>query len=148
MSDLRAALGSPDPPRLWPLLAAVFVGGALGALSRSALSVVAQGAPWMTLIENTLGAFLLASLLGFSLRRRLPPWALAGLGTGALGSFTSMSAFVGDAAGLAQSPAWAVTYVLATLVFGLLAGHAGLRWSLPLEDRMLERAISAPQEET
>jgi CrcB protein len=76
-------------------VAVVALGGAVGALARWALaSVVPDGAgfPWTTFATNVVGSGLLALLpaLGVVRRRRL---LALGLGTGALGGFTTLSLY-------------------------------------------------------
>ncbi|TVR00053.1 MAG: fluoride efflux transporter CrcB [Deltaproteobacteria bacterium] len=120
-------MASPETPPPLSLLPAVFAGGALGALARSALSLAADLSPWMTLVENTLGCLLLALLLGVLQVRHAPAWLVTGLGAGLLGSFTSMSALAADAwllAGHGAAPA--AIYLVATVTGGLLAAGAGV----------------------
>lgn len=120
----------------------VAVGGALGALARTLLSMAGGGSPWVTLAENVAGAFLLALLLGWSGRTRLPAWLLTGLGTGLLGSFTSMSALAADAVSL-STRAWlsASTYLVLSLSLSLAAAAFGLRLGARVPER---RATESP----
>lgn len=77
-------------------LAAIFVGGAIGALSRVALLQTGAGAapgwPWVTFAVNILGAFLLGYFVT-RLHERLPLSAYRRpiLGTGFCGAFTTFS---------------------------------------------------------
>lgn len=108
------------------LAAAVFAGGAIGALGRSALSVSADLSPWMTLATNTLGCLLLGCLLGALERRSAPDWLVAGLGAGLLASFTSMSAIAADTWLLGSNdPLSPALYLLLTVSAGLAAARAG-----------------------
>jgi CrcB protein len=76
-------------------LAAIFTGGALGALARVALAQTAAGAPhwpWPTFAANVLGAFLLG-YFSTRLQDRLPLSAYRRplLGTGLCGALTTFS---------------------------------------------------------
>ncbi|MEV4902283.1 CrcB family protein [Citricoccus sp. NPDC055426] len=125
----------------WPVVGAVAVGGVLGTLLRWALVAPApeSGTPvaqWITLgLVNLSGAFLLGVLSGIGFRSRLPRWLLVGLGTGVLGSYTSLSAVVlaaavAPAVGVADfiqtgSPGgWLLVAGLAGTLLALAAGAA------------------------
>ncbi len=77
-------------------LAAIFAGGAVGALLRVALLQTQAGAapgwPWVTFAENILGTFLLG-YFATRLQERLPLSAYRRplLGTGFCGAFTTFS---------------------------------------------------------
>ena len=114
-------------------VAAVAAGGAVGALGRYAIGEAGAGlgiaAPWATLAVNVSGCFLMGLLVAAILAdpSRHPLWRPL-LGIGALGGFTTFSAFAGDAVLLAGEGSWlaAVGYVAVTLVGGLLALRAGV----------------------
>lgn len=114
-------------------VAAVAAGGAVGALGRYAIGEAGAGlgiaAPWATLAVNVAGCFLMGLLVAAILAdpSRHPLWRPL-LGIGALGGFTTFSAFAGDAVLLAGEGSWlaAVGYVAVTLVGGLLALRAGV----------------------
>ena len=113
----------PTPPV--PLLVAG--GGAVGALARWAVGALVPapdgGLPWATLLVNVVGALL----LGWLVARRPTAAVRAALGTGALGAFTTYSAFAVDTVELAADrPVVALLYVALTLVVGLAAARAGL----------------------
>ena len=133
---------------------AVAIGGAVGALSRWGITVVLPqpslspealttvpyglgltGDFWAISIINLLGSFLLG-LLHSRLerpRRRMPSWLGVGLGTGAIGAFTTLSSValawaVGSfvltsTAPPAESPVW-VAVVAGGTGFVVLAGSA------------------------
>jgi CrcB protein len=114
-----------------PRLAAVALGGAAGAWLRWGLDawMAAAGAPAVdmpvaTLLANLSGTFVLAvasrRLLGVS------AWAV-GVTVGLLGAFTTFSALVVEAVGLAGRPLLALGYVAASLAGGVVAALAGLR---------------------
>lgn len=115
------------------LLAAVFVGGAIGTATRSLLSDAfphrGDQWPWTTFCINVIGAFLLGSLLEGLVRsgddagvRRL---LRLGVGTGVMGGFTTYSTFMVETTDL---PWWlASAYLVATVVLGAIAAWAGIR---------------------
>lgn len=137
--------------RRWPppLLAAIAIGGVLGATARWALAEalpVATGRfPWATFIANLAGSALLGATLSLTLHvERLRRGARLGLfgpfmATGVLGSFTTMSAFTVETALLLK-----VGDVLIALLYtaSSVAGGLVLAWlALASADRLLsERA--------
>lgn len=120
------------PPSLFAQALFVALGGALGALSRSALSLLIKPAPFplATFIANLSGALTLGLLTGalFSADRQ-PTWLKAGLLTGFLGSYTTTSAFASESTLLAiqeQNIRLATIYIISTLLGGLLLARFGL----------------------
>lgn len=115
-------------------IALVAAGGTLGTGLRYLMSTLAPlwaGVPVATLAINVAGAFLLGALLelladrtldaGWSRRIRL------GVGTGALGGFTTYSALATDTAILLPThPGRAAAYALGTVLLGALASTAGI----------------------
>ncbi len=132
---------TPPPHRHWGNLGLVALGGILGTAGREAIGLMIPAAgpvPVAIATINVLGAFLLAFLLG-RLARRSPGDVTAhrlrlAVGTGALGGFTTYSAFatdtvllmVGDNVGLG------LAYAFGTLILGVLATWAGLLCAGPL----------------
>ena len=116
-------------PRLrTDLVLLVAVGGALGALLRHTVDVVAPHGlfPWPTLAINVVGSFALGALPLLSVVRRSPRVA-ATLGPGVLGGFTTVSAWAGQTRDLAaggHAPT-AGAYVALTLAAGLGAAALG-----------------------
>jgi CrcB protein len=116
------------------VLAAVAVGGAIGACARHGLLVafpdVSPGFPWTVFAVNVVGCFVLALLPAFEVVRRrplLPPL----LGTGVLGGFTTMSTYADQARALVAGghAGTAATYVVGTLAACLAAVLVADRFS-------------------
>jgi fluoride exporter len=108
---------APSPP----VVAAVAVGGAVGALARWAVSEAfptrADAFPWATFAVNVVGCGLLAAVaLAPFVRRR--PVVVALLGPGVLGGFTTLSTYSEETRVLLAGgdPGTAAAYVLGTLV--------------------------------
>ena len=125
------------------LLAAVAVGGALGALARWGLTEAfpndADAFPWTTLAINVAGSFRLALLPTFAVVRRRRDLAV-GLGPGVLGGFTTLSAYSEQARALldADRTAVALAYLVGTLAACLVAVAVADHWSTVLERRAFE----------
>lgn len=113
------------------LIALVFVGGTVGTCARAFLEqTYAHGTwPWVTLVINISGAFILGWLLETLARREARvgagPGARLLLGTGVLGGYTTYSTFAVETLHLAFVPA--VLYVVLTIALGLAAAAAGFR---------------------
>lgn len=122
--DIDPEVEAVDRGRLeWDVIAAVAVGGVLGAEARYGLGVLAPHSPhqfpWTTLAVNVVGCLLIGVLMGVLSRRPRPPrLARPFLGTGILGGFTTFSTFSVDVDTLAHAGRWgvAVAYLLATAV--------------------------------
>ncbi|RRR46639.1 CrcB family protein [Mycolicibacter terrae] len=110
-----------------PVVAAVAVGGAIGACARYGIELAwptpSGGFPWATMLVNVSGCALMGALMvaitelwvGHRLLRPL-------LGTGVLGGYTTFSTFAGDVDSLAAAGhlARALVYLLTTPVLALL----------------------------
>lgn len=113
----------------------VAAGGALGALARylvtaGATAWLGSGFPWGTLIVNVAGSFLLGVLVGLLSAAWTPPGDMRlFLATGFLGAFTTFSAFSLDVVSTFERGlnSLALLYVVASVVFSVLALLAGLR---------------------
>ncbi len=111
-------------------LAAVFAGGAVGALARAALSTLAAGDParwpWPTFTVNIVGA-VLVGYFTTRLLERLPSSSYRRplLGTGLCGGLTTFSTMQVEAAKMMEHGHWclAVSYTVTSIVLGLLAVH-------------------------
>jgi CrcB protein len=125
------------------LLAAVAVGGALGALARWGLTEAFPSSvdafPWSTFAINVTGAFVLALLPAFDAVRRSRTLAV-GLGPGVLGGYTTLSAYSEQTRALLGEGevATAGLYVLGTLGACLVAVAAADHWSTLQERRAFE----------
>jgi CrcB protein len=111
-------------------LAAIFAGGALGALTRAALSTLAvddpASWPWPTFTVNIVGAFL----VGYFTTRLLERLPLSSyrrplLGTGLCGGLTTFSTMQVETLKMLQHGHWglALGYTVTSIVLGLLAVH-------------------------
>ena len=109
-------------------LAAVFVGGAVGALARAALNTVVirdpDSWPWPTFIVNIVGAVL----VGYFTTRLLERLPLSSyrrplLGTGFCGGLTTFSTMQVETVTMIQHGHWvkAAAYTTSSIVLGLLA---------------------------
>jgi fluoride exporter len=114
------------------MILVVLLGGALGAVCRYGINVGMQVAlgklafPWATFFINVLGSLVL-SFLFFANYWGLPnTWRIA-IGTGFLGAFTTFSTFELETLQMLESGkiTLAVTYVLASVLMGLLAALLG-----------------------
>jgi CrcB protein len=111
-------------------LAAVFAGGALGALARAALSTLTADDPaswpWPTFAVNIVGAFL----VGYFTTRLLERLPLSSyrrplLGTGLCGGLTTFSTMQIETLKMIERGHWALAigYTVTSIVLGLLAVH-------------------------
>lgn len=122
--------GSPMSSYLTPLLVAL--GGALGALTRYTVTLVAasflgSSFPYGTLVVNGAGSFLIG-LLAFFFTQCFPsPLASAFLVTGFLGGLTTFSSMMNEIMQffLAGQLLEGCAYLLSQLLIGLLAVFTG-----------------------
>jgi fluoride exporter len=111
-------------------LAAVFAGGALGAVARAALGVAFPHAPtqwpWPTFAVNILGAFLLG-YFATRLQERLPlsSYRRPLLGTGLCGGLTTFSTMQVEILTMLDHRQYglALAYALVSVVVGYVAIH-------------------------
>jgi len=113
---------------------AVAVGGLIGTGLRLACDLAFPHAdgefPVETLIVNLVGAFALGWLAGgLWTRPSTPTWLKAGIGSGVLGSFTTLSAVMAALIVLTrEGEMWtAAAYLVVSVVGGLGLAAAGLR---------------------
>ncbi|MFJ4874449.1 CrcB family protein [Streptomyces sp. NPDC088745] len=121
-------------PSARAVLAAVSLGGALGAGARYAVLLVwpvpAAGFPWAVFGINVLGSGLIGVLMARAEEGGLPPLVRPFLGVGVLGGFTSFSTYAMDLGGLLEHGELltAAAYALGTLAgaLGAVAAAAAL----------------------
>jgi CrcB protein len=113
---------------------AVAAGGVVGTGIRLLLDTLLPHGdsdfPLSTLLINVVGSFLLGLLVArVWTRPGTPTWLKAGLGTGALGSFTTFSALIVSLIAEASHGLWmlALAYLLLSLLLGFAAALLGLR---------------------
>ena len=115
------------------VLAAIAVGGALGAPARYGVAqiihVARNGFPWATFWTNVSGSFALGLILALLLER-FPPsrYARPMLATGFLGAYTTYSTFAVESDLLVKNgqAGLGVAYATASLLAGLLAVWTGI----------------------
>jgi CrcB protein len=129
--DLHVATQRRESSR--PVLGAVALGGALGALARYGLATAwphpPAGFPWATFVTNVSGCFLIGILMVlitevWSAHRLIRPF----LGVGVLGGYTTFSTYTGEvqqlvAAGAART---GLLYLAGTVLAALAAVYAGV----------------------
>ncbi len=124
------------PPGPLVSLTLVVLGGAVGGLGRHGLDVLypVTAFPWSTFTINVLGSALLAGLPAIPAVDRRPALPLF-LGTGALGGFTTLSAFSEETRVLLHSgrTLLAATYVVTSVAFALAAVLVVRRFATPVE---------------
>ncbi len=113
----------------WKIGAAVAFGGAVGALSRYAISVFIIS-PWpiATLLVNIIGSFILGILTGYAFKKKIAGWLKAVIGTGFCGGLTTMSTFSKEVVQLLTNGHifQSIIYMVISLVGGLLVCGLGL----------------------
>lgn len=134
-----------SPPLQWPVLAAIAVGGVIGAEARYAVAVAlphgGSAFPWSTVIINVTGCFALGVLMVVLLELISPPHlARPFLGVGVLGGYTTYSTFAVDVQRMivAGRPWVALAYVAVTLVTCALAV-----WLATITTQALGRSVQA-----
>lgn len=130
-------------------LLAVALGGLLGTGLRLACDLAFPHAdgelPVETLIVNLIGAFALGWLVGgLWTRPAIPGWLKAGLGSGVIGSFTTLSAVMASLLVLTrEGEEWlAALYLLVSVIGGLLLAAAGLKLGSRLAHRPMPHEVS------
>lgn len=127
---------------------ALFVGGAFGSLVRLSLGALQPGGvlwPWMTMIINLTGAFLLGFITAYmaALGPDIGFWKVTrlGLGTGLIGGYTTYSTFMLEVAKRIKGghAPIAVTYLLVSIVLGLLFAVLGLVAGKAVGNRRIAR---------
>jgi len=124
------------------ILAAIALGGALGAPARYGVAQVihvhANGFPWATFWTNITGSFLLGFVLAL-LIERFPPsrYARPFIATGFLGAYTTYSTFAVETDLLIKNghALVASVYAVASLLVGFAAVWIGLALGRPRRAR-------------
>mgnify|MGYP001115958525 CR=1 FL=1 len=120
-------------PRAASVLAAIAIGGIVGAEARYGLGLAwphpAAGVPWSTLVINTAGCLLIGILMVLITERFTPhPLLRPLLGVGVLGGYTTFSTFTVDIVTVAVhgQPLLALEYLVVTPVAALVAVWLGV----------------------
>ena len=140
----------------WRTALLVAAGGAVGAMLRFSLTVIAPAVttptlvelPWTTLWVNLLGCLGLGLLNGTLEVRSPRPWLTPLLGTGLCGGFTTFSTVVLEGSAMigADFPVLAITYATSTVVLCLGAVVLGLLGGRRLAQRQLDHRPSDQEE--
>jgi CrcB protein len=124
----RPRLRAVPSPRSPLILAAVAVGGIVGALGRYGIARAVRwdgiGFPWATFLTNVIGCIAIGLLVvGLVEREGAAPWERPLLVTGLLGGFTTYSTFALEVRDLiaVHRGSLALLYVAATLLCGIAA---------------------------
>jgi fluoride exporter len=113
----------------------VGIGGMIGSVLRYFISSIPfntiHGFPLATLLANILGAFFLGVLVSNTERLKVPKQIQLFLGTGAIGSFTTLSAISTDTALLLQDGALliAFSFIFVSSIGGIAAAFLGMKWN-------------------
>ena len=128
---------------------AVAVGGLIGTGLRLACDLAFPHGdgelPVETLIVNLVGSFVLGWLVGgLWTRPTTPRWLRAGLGSGVIGSFTTVSAVMASLLVLIREgePWLGGVYLLVSVLGGLAVAAAGLRIGSLLAHRPMPTEIT------
>jgi CrcB protein len=116
------------------LVLLIAVAGAMGSLSRYALSgaiyaAMGQNFAYGTLVVNIFGSFLLGVLMQLGLNTDLiPPHLRTAAAIGFIGAFTTFSTFTYETVQFIQDGAWGMAglNILTSLVLGIAAVFAGI----------------------
>jgi len=112
----------------------VGIGGIIGSLARFLVSLIpiASVYPVQTFAINLTGSFILGFLTIYFKEKKVRPEISAALGTGVIGSFTTLSTFSVDTLHLLQSNAYleALLYIAASMALGLLAAFFGMHTAM------------------
>ncbi|GAA1796298.1 fluoride efflux transporter FluC [Agromyces lapidis] len=130
-------------------LVAVAVGGIAGTGLRLAFDLAFPHGdaefPVETLLVNLVGTLALGWLVGgLWTRPATPAWLRAGLGSGLLGSFTTLSAMMASLVVLTrEGEIWlGALYLLVSVAGGLLLAALGLKLGSRLAHRPMPREVS------
>ncbi|ASS76627.1 hypothetical protein CIG75_17740 [Tumebacillus algifaecis] len=108
--------------------AALFVGGALGAMLRLAAGEILPYGAWTTMGINWLGCLVLGFFLPYTaVKGKLPEAVRIGISAGVLGGFTTFSTFSVETLAFVQQERWwsALLYVGGSLLGGIALAGCG-----------------------
>lgn len=113
------------------------LGGMVGSLLRYLVSIMGvhlwgDSFPFGTLIVNITGAFFLGLLTRkYSMTGKLSSPLVLAIGTGAIGSFTTMSSLSTETVFLIEKSSYLSTflYIIMSMVGGLSAAFIGYKWN-------------------
>lgn len=115
------------------IILAIFIGGFLGGMCRFLVGEMffnIHPFPVETFVVNLVGCFFLGWFLAFvKNKQKLRPEIILFFGTGFTGSFTTFSTFSVETIALLQNNqiAFALFYVLGSILLGLLSSYSGYR---------------------
>lgn len=126
---------------------ALLFGGALGGLGRYFLAILLppiHAFPIATLFVNLSGSLLLGAFYGEASQRNIPEWLRIGVGTGAIGAFTTFSTFcVGAQALVPLHPLLIYAYVFISIVGGPMLAYLGDVWVASMRSEQVRTAEEA-----
>jgi CrcB protein len=107
------------------------IGGIIGSIARYLVSSIPLTTmyPFQTFFINIIGSFILGWFTTFVIEgRRIPPEFCTAIGTGVVGSFTTLSTFSMDTIHLLENELYteAFIYILSSSVLGILVAYMGM----------------------
>ncbi|WP_185766589.1 fluoride efflux transporter CrcB [Niallia circulans] len=114
------------------------IGGVIGSIARYLCSLGAGAFPYHTLAINIIGSFFLGWFTKYiTERKKLPPIFSTAIGTGIVGSFTTLSTFSLDTLTLLQKGE--VMHAFAYMAASGLLGPAAAFFGILLGTKLAER---------
>ena len=118
-----------------PLVLAVGLGGAFGAVSRYSLDRLIEhrvdsAFPWATFVINVTGCFAVGFIIAAIVdRHRAPQWLKVGLTIGFCGGYTTFSTFAQESLDLIEARDLAIAFasIGASVLLGVLAVLIGIK---------------------
>lgn len=117
-----------------PIVVAVAIGGALGAVARYGLDLIIERRsfavfPWSTFTINVTGCLAIGVVIAALMdRHHIPGWVRAGLVVGVLGGYTTFSTFAQESLDLLEAEDYgiALAYSFGSLAVGVAAVTLGM----------------------
>ena len=107
----------------------VGLGGAIGAISRYAISLIPYKGdfPFLTLITNVIGAFLIGIIAAIAVKNNASHQMILFIKTGICGGFTTFSTFSLESFNLFSSKRYLMgtAYIIASVLLCIAAVYAG-----------------------